>query len=75
MKCQEWIGVELGDPVDRACNDNGDGGVCTHCGRLHTVTVYDSCRFCLRAETPEHVCTEEDCAEVARALWARRGVT
>jgi len=25
--------------VDWACNDDGDGGICTHCGQLHTATV------------------------------------
>lgn len=40
------MGVELGDPLGRACNDNGDGGVCTHCGKLHTATVVKLCPRC-----------------------------
>lgn len=32
--------------LDRACNDRGDGGVCTWCGELHTVTIVPGCRRC-----------------------------
>lgn len=38
----------MGDEVwDRACNDNGPGGVCTWCDTLHTVTVVVPCPRCL----------------------------
>jgi hypothetical protein len=32
---------------DRRHNDDGDGGVCTFCGRLHTVVLVHACRQCL----------------------------
>lgn len=30
----------------RTCNDHGDGGICTCCGELHTVTIVPSCITC-----------------------------
>lgn len=38
--------AQLGPAVDRRCNDDGDGGVCTFCHRLHTATVVKACVRC-----------------------------
>jgi hypothetical protein len=32
--------------VCRRCNDDGPGGLCTCCGRLHTVTIVPACMEC-----------------------------
>lgn len=36
------------DCIDFACNDDGDGGICTHCGELHTATVVSCCEDCCK---------------------------
>lgn len=59
----------------KECNDNGYGGVCTYCGDLHTATVYYACQFCLRADTPDHVCKEEDYYEVMGRTYKHIGNT
>lgn len=53
--------------LDRQCNDNGDYGVCTFCGHLHTVTITKACFICSNSvEVPgEDHCPK--CIEKMRA--------
>jgi len=37
------------------CNDGGDGGLCTCCGRLHTVTIVRACLLCMNPVDISHV--------------------
>ena len=61
--------------VSRDCNDLGDGGVCTFCRELHTVTIVHACRQCLGPALPgDDYCNRYPrCltpAEQSKAKWA-----
>jgi hypothetical protein len=62
----DWFGDRPPEPLPRECNDNGDGGICTHCGRLHTVTIIPGCPTCGAPMTDEQERLVKLCIECQR---------
>jgi hypothetical protein len=58
--------------VDWACNDDGPGGLCTHCDKLHTVTIVRSCFDCGGPTDAQDRQFCRDCITLMGKRWGKR---